>query len=85
MNVKVRLNDTDINLLERVSDITGTETGIDEDGWIDVDLILNTLDELEDKYDDLEENYDNLRNQETLEEHRWNEGFDRGFHPSEYI
>lgn len=84
MNVKVRLNDSDINLLERISDITGTATGIDEDGWIEVDLILEQLDELEDKYDDLEEEYDNYSNQETLEEHRWNEGFDRGFHSSRY-
>lgn len=53
MDVKVRLNDVNISLFERVSNITGTETGIDKDGWIDVDTILSALDELTDKYDDL--------------------------------
>lgn len=84
MKIKIRLNDADINLLERVSDITGTATGIDEDGWIDVDLILEQLDELEDKYADLYEDYRDLRNQETRDEYFSNLQFDRGFHSKRY-
>ena len=61
MDIKVRLSDVNISLLERVSNITGTETGIDEDGWIDVDFILSALDELQDKYDDLEDHYEDFK------------------------
>ena len=57
MDIKVRLNDVDIRLLERVSDITGTETGIDRDGYIDLDLILSALDDLQDCYSDLEQRF----------------------------
>ena len=57
MDLKIRLNDIDIRLLERVSDITGTETGLDKDGWINIDYILATLDDLQDAYSDLEERF----------------------------
>ena len=61
MDIKVRLNDVNISLLERVSNITGTETGIDEDGWIEVDFILSALDELQDKYSELEDHYEDFK------------------------
>lgn len=59
--MKLKLNDIDIRLLERIANITGCETGIEPDGYIDVDILLATMDELEDSYRTLEENYDNYR------------------------
>ena len=57
METKIRLNDANIRLLERISDITGVETGIDKDGWIDVDYLFSALDDLEDCYEDLDDKF----------------------------
>lgn len=63
MDIKVRLNEANIRLLERVSDITNTESGVDQDGWIDVDYILSALDDITDMYEDTEDRFqDYVRN-----------------------
>lgn len=58
MEVKVQLSDVDRRILERVSDITGEDTGVDDYNWVEVDTLLAILDSLEDCYIDLKERYD---------------------------
>lgn len=59
--MKYKLSENDISMLERVSDKTGVSTGIEDEEWIEVDLLLETISELEDLYDDAMEDIDDYK------------------------
>ena len=60
-DIKIRLEEYDINLVNRVSDKTRTQINLDQDGWIDVDDILSLLSELESENTDLQIKLDEIR------------------------
>lgn len=53
MEVKIQISDVDRRILERVSNITIEDPGVDDYNWVEVDTLLATLDSLEDKYNEL--------------------------------
>lgn len=55
MEIKVQLTDSQVSLLEEISDITGVETGVQEENWIEVWCLIQTLDDLLSEYRDIEE------------------------------
>ena len=61
METKVQLSDVDRRLIERIDKLTNYHTDIDEDGYIDVSLILACLDDLETEYHRLDSEYDGFR------------------------
>lgn len=54
MEIKARISDVDRRLLERISNITNEDPGVDDYNWVEVDTLLATLDSLEDSYKELE-------------------------------
>lgn len=61
-DIKIRLEDYDMNLIKRVSDKTRTQINLDQDGWIDVDNLLSLLSELEDYYDNEAQEFEDYKN-----------------------
>lgn len=59
--MKYQLSDADIHMLERVSEKTGVATGIEDEEWIEVDLLLETISELENLYDDAMEDIEDYK------------------------
>ena len=59
--MKIQLSEIDQRIIERVCKIILEQTGIDEDGWIEVEDILAILDSLEDSYKDLEIEFDSYK------------------------
>ena len=66
MNTKIQISDVDRRILERVSNITNEDTGVDEDNWVEVDTLLAILDSIEDRYMDLEDRFNDYK--EHIEE-----------------
>lgn len=59
--MKYQLSDVDINMLERVCKKIRVSTGIDDDGYIEIDNLLGIIEELEDKYDEAEEDIEDYK------------------------
>lgn len=59
--MKIQLSEVDQRVIERVCNIILEETGIDNEGWIEVDDLLAILDSLEDSYKDLEDEYNEYK------------------------
>ena len=51
MEIKVRLSEIYIRLIEQVSNITNTKYEIDQNDYIEEETLLNALDELKSMYD----------------------------------
>lgn len=61
MEVKVQISDVDRRILERVSNITNEDPGVDDYNWVEVDTLLATLDSLEDSYNDLDDTFEKYK------------------------
>lgn len=72
--MKIQLNDIDRRLIERICEKTGYTTGIDEDGWVEVDTLLAHLDELDNEFIRIEERIEKL--EETIRENHPDTYFD---------
>lgn len=59
--MKIQLSEIDQRVIERVCNIILEDTGIDNEGWIEVDDLLAILDSLEDSYKDLEDEYNEYK------------------------
>ena len=59
--MKILLSDIDYRLIERVCKTLNEKTGIDMDGYIEVDTILSILDDLEDSYSDLKGTFEEYK------------------------
>ena len=44
MEIKVQISDVDRRILERVSNITNEDPGVDDYNWVEVDTLLATFD-----------------------------------------
>lgn len=59
--MKIQLSEVDQRIVERVCNIILEDTGIDNEGWIEVEDLLAILDSLEDSYKDLEDEYNDYK------------------------
>lgn len=61
MEVKAQISDVDRRLLERISNITNEDPGVDDYNWVEVDTLLATLDSFEDKYNEIKNDYEEYK------------------------